>query len=278
MLLTVWLGLGPTHSNAGIITAKGSDTLVVLAQKWAEAYMRSHPEVKIQVTGGGTGTGLAALQNQTTDLCHASRAIRLGEIANCLKAFGKRPTEYAVAMDGLAIYVNARHPLKEISLTDLERVFTGRVRSWKELGGPDSPIVIYSRESSSGTYELFKEQVLRGKDLATSAQTMPGAGALLRALATDVNGIGYGGSAHGTSLRRLGIKKDPHSPAVEPSRDDVTLGRYPIARSLFIYVNPERDRGEVRDYLRWIQGPEGQALVQQAGYFPIPSAPIATKP
>src|SRR5450432_2059010 len=117
---------------AGNITVKGSDTLVILAQKWAEIYMGAHSDVKIQVSGGGSGIGFAALQGQSTDLCDASRSIKAAEIANCIKAFGKRPTEYKVALDGLSIYVNADNPVSELSLEDLEGIFTGRTKNWKE--------------------------------------------------------------------------------------------------------------------------------------------------
>src|SRR5215213_9427861 len=140
-------------ANAGNITVKGSDTLVILAQKWAEVYMSKNPGTKIQVTGGGSGVGFAALQNKTTDLANASRKIKAAEISACVKAFGKRPTEYKVALDGLSIYVNEANSIKELSLEQLEGIFTGRIRNWKDVGGNDGPIVIYSRENSSGTYE-----------------------------------------------------------------------------------------------------------------------------
>ena len=141
---------------AGNITVKGSDTLVILAQKWAEVYMGQHSDVKIQVTGGGSGIGFAALQNQTTDLCDASRKAKPAEIANCIKAFGKRPTEYKVALDGLSVYVNPENSLKELTVAQLADIFTAKVKNWKEVGGPDAPITLYSRENSSGTYEFFK--------------------------------------------------------------------------------------------------------------------------
>ena len=143
-------------AHAGNITVKGSDTLVILAQKWAEVYMSKHPETKIQVSGGGSGVGFAALQNQQTDLCDASRKIKSTEIANCIKAFGKRPTEYKVALDGLSVYVQESNPVKELSIDQLERIFTGKVKNWKDVGGGDAPITAYSRENSSGTYEFFK--------------------------------------------------------------------------------------------------------------------------
>lgn len=253
------------------ITVKGSDTMVILAQKWAEVYMARNPNIKIQVTGGGTGTGFAALQNQQTDLCNASRKIRAKEIETCIRAFGKRPTEYRVALDGLSVYVNAQNPVGELTVEQLELIFTAKIRNWKELGGPDLPITVYSRENSSGTYEFFKEHVLKGKDFAASAQTMPGTAAVLQAVAKDPKGIGYGGAAYGAGAKHLNIKKDDASPAVEPTEENVVNGVYPISRYLFIYVNPALDKGDIANYLKWIRGDEGQAVVKDVGYFPLPA-------
>jgi len=256
---------------AGNITVKGSDTLVLLAQKWAEAYMSRHPDTKIQVTGGGTGTGFAALQNKTTDLCNASRKIKPGEQANCIKAFGRRPTEYKVCLDGLSLYVSADNPVKELTLAQLADIFTGKARNWKEVGGPDAPIVVYSRENSSGTYEFFKEHVLLGKDFAAGAQTMPGTAAVLQAVAKDKNGIGYGGAAYGAGAKSLRVKRDAASPGIEPTEANVLRGAYPISRHLFVYVNPALDKGDVAKYLAWIRSDEGQKVVKDVGYFPLPN-------
>jgi phosphate transport system substrate-binding protein len=166
--------------------------------------------------------------------------------------------------------VNESNPLKEISLDQLEQIFTGKIRSWKELGGPDAPITVYSRENSSGTYEFFKEHVLKGRDFASSAQTMPGTAALLQAVAKDKNGIGYGGAAYGQGAKHLPVKKTADSPAIEPTEKTVLDGTYPIWRYLYVYVNPAIDKGEVASYLNWIRGSEGQALVKDIGYFPLP--------
>jgi phosphate transport system substrate-binding protein len=260
-----------TAASAGSITAKGSDTLVTLAQKWAETYMGKHPEVKIQVTGGGTGTGFAAMQNQQTDLCNASRKIKSAEQGECVKIFGARPTEYKVALDGLSIYVHANNPIKELSLEQLEGIFTGKIKNWKDVGGPDEKITVYSRENSSGTYEFFKEHVLKGKDFVASAETRPGTAQVLHAVANDKGSIGYGGAAYGAGAKHLAIKKDAGSPAVEPSEETVMNGTYPIWRHLYIYLNPARDKGEIGDYLKWIRSDEGQKVVKEIGYFPLPA-------
>jgi phosphate transport system substrate-binding protein len=257
-------------ATAGPITVKGSDTMVILAQKWAETYMGANKDVKIQVTGGGTGTGFAALQNQTTDLCNASRKAKAAEIGNCVKAFSKRPTEYKVALDGLSVYVSADNAVKELTLAQVSDIFTGKIKNWKEVGGADAPITVYSRENSSGTYEFFKEHVLKGADFAASAQTMPGTAAVLQAVAKDKLGIGYGGAAYGAGAKHLSIKKDDASVAVEPTEENVVGGKYPIWRYLFIYVNPALDKGDIAKYLTWIRSDDGQKVVKDVGYFPLP--------
>ncbi len=260
----------PYAADAGTITVKGSDTLVILAQKWAEVYMRTHPQVKIQVTGGGSGIGFAALQNNTTDIADASRPIKPAERAACIKSFGKNPREYKVALDGLSVYVHADNPINELSIPQLQQVFTGKIRNWKQLGGPDSPIMVYSRENSSGTYEFFKEHILKGQDFVSSAQTMPGTAALLQNLSRDKNGIGYGGAAYGHGAKVLKIKKDADSPAIEPTEENVVSGKYPIWRYLYNYLSPEKDQGEIAAYLNWIRSAEGQKIVKEVGYYPLP--------
>jgi phosphate transport system substrate-binding protein len=256
---------------AGNITVKGSDTLLILAQKWAETYMASHADVKISVSGGGSGIGFAALQSQTTDLCDASRKIKPAEIQKCMVAFGgARPTEYKVALDGLSVYVNPENPLTELSVAQVGDIFTGKITNWKDVGGPDAPITVYSRENSSGTYEFFKEHVLKGKDFAASAQTMPGTAAIVQAVVKDKNGIGYGGAAYGGGSKLLSIKATDTSPAIAPTEETVMNGTYPIWRHLFVYVNPAQDKGDIAAYLNWIRSDDGQKYVKDIGYYPLP--------
>jgi phosphate transport system substrate-binding protein len=270
ILVLTGLALTGLSTLGANITMKGSDTMVILAQKWAEVYMSKHSDVKIQVTGGGSGTGFAALQNQTTDLANASRKIRAAEVTACVKAFERRPTEYKTALDGLSVYVNSKNSIGELSVEQLEQIFTGKARNWKAVGGPDAPITVYSRENSSGTYEFFKEHVLKGKDFAASAQTMPGTAAVLQAVAKDPNGIGYGGAAYGEGAKHLKVKKDAASPGIEPTEENVVNGTYPIWRYLYIYVNPALDKGAVSAFLTWLRSDEGQAVVKDVGYFPLP--------
>ena len=244
--------------------------MVILAQKWAEVYMSKHPEVKIQVTGGGSGIGFASLQNNTTDIADASRPIKPAERAACIKSFGKNPREYKVALDGLSIYVHADNPVNELSVDQLQQIFTGKLKNWKQLGGPNVPINVFSRENSSGTYEFFKETVLKGQDFVSSAQTMPGTAALLQNVSRDKNSIGYGGAAYGHGAKILKIKKTPDSPAIEPTEENILNAKYPIWRYLYNYLNPEKDKGEIAAYLNWVRSHEGQKIVKDVGYYPLP--------
>lgn len=256
--------------QAGTVTIKGSDTLVILAQKWAEQYMAAHPETKIQVTGGGSGIGFAALQNKTTDIANASRPIKAAERAACIRSSGKNPREYKVALDGLSIYTHRENPVSELSIDQLREIFTGKTRNWKEVGGSDAPIIVYSRENSSGTYEFFKENVLKGQDFAAGAQTMPGTAALLQAVVKDKRAIGYGGAAYGHDAKVLKVKKTAESAAVEPTEENVVSGKYPIWRYLYNYLNPDKDKGEIASYLAWVRSAAGQKVVKDVGYYPLP--------
>lgn len=256
--------------QAGTVTIKGSDTLVILAQKWAEQYMAAHPETKIQVTGGGSGIGFAALQNKTTDIANASRPIKAAERAACIRSSGKNPREYKVALDGLSIYTHRENPVSELSIDQLREIFAGKTRNWKEVGGSDAPIIVYSRENSSGTYEFFKENVLKGQDFAAGAQTMPGTAALLQAVVKDKRAIGYGGAAYGHDAKVLKVKKTAESAAVEPTEENVVSGKYPIWRYLYNYLNPDKDKGEIASYLAWVRSAAGQKVVKDVGYYPLP--------
>ncbi|HTI71552.1 MAG TPA: phosphate ABC transporter substrate-binding protein [Candidatus Limnocylindria bacterium] len=270
MLALLLAGLMAPAVSAAEITVKGSDTMVALAQKWAEIYSTQHPDVKIQVTGGGSGVGLAALESKQTDLANASRKIKAKEIEGCIKAFAARPKEYAVALDGLSVYVNAENPINELSLEQLSSIFTGKVKNWKELGGSDTPIVLYSRENSSGTYEFFREHVLKGQDFASSAQTLQGTAQIISAVTKDVKGIGYGGAGYGKGAKHLKVSKVAGEEAIEPSEENVLSGKYPISRSLYVYLNPAIDKDAIKAYLQWIRSDDGQKVVKEMGYFPLP--------
>ncbi len=161
--------------------------------------------------------------------------------------------------------------MKELAIPQLEAIFTGKIKNWKEVGGVDAPITVYSRENNSGTYEFFKEHVLAGKDFAAAAQTMPGTAAVLQAVGKDKNGIGYGGIAYGAGAIHIKVKKDANAPAIEPTEETVATETYPISRYLYLYLNPALDKGDVAQYVQWIRGDDGQRVVKDVGYFPLPA-------
>ncbi len=254
--------------NGEIITVKGSDTMVILAQRWAENYMSSHPDVTIQVTGGGSGTGISALINGTTDICDASRPMKQSEREKLKLRFNTLGVEIKSARDGLAVYVQESNPVKELTLQQLKEIYTGKITNWKQVGGSDAKIILYSRENNSGTYVYFKDNVLEGEDYAASAQNMPGTAAVVNAVSKDKNGIGYGGAAYGKGIRFVKIKRDADSPAYEPNKESVMSGNYPISRFLYMYTR-SKPTGALKDYIDWILSSEGQTVVSTVGYFPV---------
>ena len=263
------LPLAPMSSAvAGTVTMKGSDTMVILGQRWAEEYMKKHPETVIQVTGGGSGTGISALINGTTDICQSSRPMKPTEKEKLRDRYNNPGVEIATARDGLAVYVNAQSPLTELTLDQLKGIFTGKITSWKDLGGPDAKIIPYSRENSSGTYVFFKEHVLQGADFTARAQTMPGTAAVVNAVGKEKFGIGYGGAAYAKGIKIIKVKKDAGSPAIAPDKATVTNGTYALARPLFFYLRAKA-AGDIKGFIDWVLSPEGQAIVEKVGYYPI---------
>ncbi len=250
------------------ITVKGSDTMVILGQKWAEVYMQKKPGTSVQVTGGGSGTGIAALINGTTDIAESSRPMRDAEKANVKDKRGKDTLELPVAVDGLAVYVHEQNPLTEISIPQLKAVYTGAVKNWSQVGGRDEKIILYSRENNSGTYAYFKEHVLENGDFYPTAQTLPGTAAVINAVAKDTRGIGYGGIAYGKGIKHLRVKKDDKSAAVEPSMENVLQGKYPISRYLYWYLAGQPS-GDMLKISQWVLSAEGQKVVENVGYYPL---------
>jgi phosphate transport system substrate-binding protein len=253
---------------AGTVTVKGSDTMVVLGQRWAEEYMKKHAATTIQVTGGGSGTGISALINGTTDVCEASRAMKDAEKKQLADKAGAPPVEITVAKDGLSVYVNDTNPLNELTMDQLKQIFTGKVDNWKTLGGPDAKIIPYSRENSSGTYVFFKEHVLQNADYTPRAQAMPGTAAVVNAVVKEKFGIGYGGAAYAKGIKVLKIKKDAAAAAIAPADATIQNGTYPLSRPLFFYVRA-KPSAEISAFTDWVLSAEGQGIVTKVGYFPI---------
>lgn len=256
------------------LTIKGSDTMVILAQRWAETYMREHEGTTIQVSGGGSGTGIAALLNGTTDIATASRPLNDTE-RNRLRSRGGAH-ETRVALDALAIYVHQDNPIRSLTIAQLSEIFRGRITNWSAVGGPDRQIVLYSRENNSGTYAYFKEHVLDDQDFAQSAQTLAGTAAVISAVSRDPNGIGYGGIGYAQGVRTVPVAAEGREP-VEPSMENATNGTYPLARFLFMYTAGE-PQGTARAFLTWVTSEAGQGLVDDIGFYPLPDEQVAEAP
>jgi phosphate transport system substrate-binding protein len=230
--------------------------------------MKKHKDTTVQVTGGGSGTGISALINGTTDVCEASRAMKDPEKKQVVDKAGGPPVEIVVAKDGLSVYVNDGNPVTELSMAQLKDIYTGKVTDWKDVGGTPGKIIPYSRENSSGTYVFFKEHVLANADYTPRAQAMPGTAAVVNAVARDKASIGYGGAAYSKGIKVVKVKKEPTSAGVLPSDATIKDGSYPLSRPLFFYLRPKAAAG-IKAFTDWVLSPEGQAIVVKVGYFPI---------
>ncbi|MDY7229914.1 phosphate ABC transporter substrate-binding protein [Hyalangium rubrum] len=264
--LAVFLLALPLAAQAGNVTIKGSDTMVILGQRWAEEYMKKNASTKIQVTGGGSGTGLAALINGTTDIAMSSRPIKDAETEKLRGRFNTTGAEISVAKDGVTFYVHEKNPLSSLTLEQLKGIYLGDITNWKEVGGPDAPIVVYSRENSSGTYVFVKDNLLGGEDYTPNAQTLPGTAAVVNAVSKEKNGIGYGGAAYAKGIKELKIKAG--SEEVTPSAENIKSGKYPLSRDLYFYLRG-KPTGEVKAFIDFALSPEGQQIVNKVGYFPV---------
>jgi phosphate transport system substrate-binding protein len=250
------------------ITIKGSDTLLILGQRWAEVYMNQNPKVVIQVTGGGSGVGIAALINGSTDICQASRPMKSSEIDKLKERFNTTGVEIPVARDGLSIYLNEENKISELTLDQLKGIYAGKITNWKDVGGEETKIVLYGRENSSGTYVYFKDNVLKGADFAAQTQTLPGTAAIVNAISKDKYGIGYGGAAYAKGVKYCKVKKDAQTPGYEPTLENVKSGKYPISRYLFWYLR-NKPTGEIKKLVDWVLSEQGQQIVSKVGYFPV---------
>jgi len=224
----------------------------------------------VQVEGGGAVAAFAALREHQANLATVCRLMRYKEAEACESALGRRPAEYKVGVNGVAVYVNANNPVKVLTYDELGGIFRGQYGNWKELGGLDAPITLYGQPTNSAAGELFGEEILNGKDCAAGLRTL-GAAELLKAIATDRNGIGYGPLLPAQGLRALGIKRAFSSTPVEPTEEAIANRIYPIARYLYIYVDPAAYQGALKAYVDWIRSDEGQEIVKAAGFYPLPA-------
>jgi len=267
-------GNQPTAAPSTTIENKGSDTMVNLALAWAEAYQASHPAVRISVTGGGSGTGLAALINGTLDIANASRRIKPEEQSEA-QANGVDPVELVVARDAIAVIVNPNNPVDHLTIDQLSDIYSGKIGNWAEVGGEDGPIVRLSRETNSGTHVYFLEEVVRrgdGQDVtlfAPETLLLPSSEGISAEIRQNPNAIGYDGLGYVTpDLKVVAVAREASGPFELPSAETVGAGRYPLSRDLYMYTNG-RQAGETAAYQQWILGRDAQAIVTGLGFVPL---------
>ena len=256
------------------IQQKGSDTLLVLAQNWAEDYMSENSNVEIVVSGGGSGTGISALINKQIDIADASRQIKQQEI-DAAKEVDVNPVEWKVSLDGISLIINSENNLDELSYNQLRGIYNGSITNWSEVGGIDAPVITYGRQSTSGTYVYFNEEVLDEDDYRVDMNQMAGNADIVEAVINDPNGIGYVGVAYAEArkdeLKIVSVRRQATSQAYQPTSANIANGNYPVSRYLYVYTNgiPE---GAVKDYIKFMLSSEGQEVVVEVGYIGLPQA------
>ncbi|MEN1760037.1 PstS family phosphate ABC transporter substrate-binding protein [Anoxynatronum sibiricum] len=262
-----------TSSNSEVdfsemIEVKGSDTMVNLGQAWAEAFMDAHPEALISVTGGGSGTGAAAVINGTAHLAQMSRAMKEDEFAQA-EAAGNPATEIVAGRDGIVVAVHVDNPVEALTMDEIKDIYTGVITNWSEVGGADRAISLFSRDTSSGTYAFFKEFVLDDEEYSPEAMLMPSTQAIVEGLIQDVGGIGYIGLGYLTDdVKPVPVAQEAGAEAFLPSLETINAGDYPVARPLFLYTAGEATPA-LQTYVDFILGTEGQKIVEDLGFVPL---------
>jgi len=269
-------GGGEEGGGATIIQNKGSDTMVNVAQVWAEKYREIAADVEVEVSGGGSGVGIAALTRGAVDIANASRDMKPQEMESAEKNTGKAPQEFTVGYDALAVYVHKDNPIDEIELARLAEIYVegGSVTRWSQLGVTipgvsDDTIVRVSRQSSSGTYEFFRDHVLEKRDFALGSRDLNGSKEVVELVSSTPTAIGYSGMGYATDhVKMLRLATEPGGAAYEPSVENTNNRSYPLARSLHLYTLGEPE-GAVKAYIEWILSPAGQRVVEDSGYVPL---------
>jgi phosphate transport system substrate-binding protein len=247
---------------AGNISINGSTTVLPIAQKVAESFMKEHPDVKISISGGGSGNGIKALIDKTTDIANSSRTIKPEE-AEQAKAKGANPVEFIVAYDCIVPVVHAQNPLANITLDQLKAMYKGKIKNWKEVGGPDKPIVIISRDTSSGTYEVWEEIVMKKERVFPGALLQASNGAIVQAVSKNPNAIGYIGVGYADkSVKLLSVS------GIVGSKETTLNKSFPISRPLYMYT-PAQPAGDVKNFLDFVLSDKGQKLVEEEGFIPL---------
>ncbi|MEJ5202047.1 MAG: phosphate ABC transporter substrate-binding protein [Anaerolineales bacterium] len=274
--------LEPAPRASAYIQISGSDTMVNLALAWAERYQQEHPDVRISVTGGGSGSGISALINGTVDIANASRAIKEEELQKAQQA-GYNPQEFIVARDAIAIIVNPQNPVTQLTMQQISAIYRGEINNWKELGGEDRPIVRLSRETNSGTHVYFLETVVRlgnPKDktiFSPDTLLLPSSEGIIAEVRDNPNAIGYDGLGYVVpEVKVIAIARGRGEPFVLPSTETVNNRSYPIARDLYMYTR-EQPKGVIKDYLDWIVSREAQEIVVRLGFVSLEQSGVSGK-
>jgi phosphate transport system substrate-binding protein len=266
----------PTFAlSATFIQVKGSDTEVNVVQRLAENFMKKNPAYSIAVTGGGSGVGIAAIINKTTDLANASRPMKKSEIDNA-KANGVDPIAVVFAVDGLSVIVNPKNTTKSLTVDLIGQIYRGELINWKQAGGPDLPITLYGRQPNSGTFVFFRDAVVRG-DYSNKMNQMNGNAQILEAVKKDAGGIGYVGIGYVVNdegkvvpgVRVMDVAKDSRSQAFSPLKlENILKGSYPISRPLYQYFDGH-NRAKVEAFIKYELSPEGVAIIHKDGFYPL---------
>jgi phosphate transport system substrate-binding protein len=261
--LVFWqCGTSRNLASSTTIRLKGSDTMIILAELWAEEYMKANPGISVYADGGGTATGVEALIKGEVDICTASRPINPGEARRLVQRQGYLGFSILVAKDALSIYLHPENPVRNLTAAQVKDIYTGKISIWKEVGGKDAPIVLLSRSPNSGTYLYFQEHVLEEQPYSPMIRTMPGTEAIAQAVAENPDAIGYGGIAYGQNLVHCKIN------GVAPSEANVRNDSYPISRYLYLYTIKEPG-GNIKKFIDWVLSKDGQTAVKKIGYVPL---------
>jgi phosphate transport system substrate-binding protein len=251
---------------APVIRIKGSDTMVILAQRWAEEFMRRYGGFAVYVEGGGSRTGIDALIKGEIDICTSSRPLQATEVQRLAQRQQNVGIAFLVAKDGLSIYLHPDNPIRDLRLEQVKGIYTGKIRNWREVGGKDEPIVAFSRAPSSGTYLYFQEHVLDDEAYGEVVINLPTTAAIAAEVAKNPQAIGYGGLAYGKDVVHCKIN------GVSPTDECVREDKYPIARYLYFYTI-KKPEGVVKLFIDWVLSKEGQKIVKEVDYIPLFALP-----
>jgi phosphate transport system substrate-binding protein len=270
---SVFISLVACASGAAFaqtVSVKGSDTMLILNQQWAEKYQAAGGKAAIAVTGGGSSIGIRAFINGVADICAASRQMRASEIASA-RSRGSITNEIPVCLDGLAIAVHSSNSISSLTMDDLRKIYIGQITNWSQLGGSNQPITVFSRDSNSGTYGFFQLNVLKNQNWGQQVRFLPSTSEEVREVARTPGGIAYGGVAYfkgKSNVKILPIARAAGQPAIPPTEDNVRSKKYPIWRYLYYYTNG-KPAGAVADFINFVLSPAGQRVAEEVGYYSL---------